>query len=680
VIDERPTDERPTYEQPTTDDLELLLSALPPHVRQPLDTIEHRDELLEIVMDLGREPEARFAGREVLLSDKEVTPEHLDYVVARIGDFGDDNRAGIPRTLHRISAIRNRKGTVVGLTCRVGRSVLGTMEIIRDLVESGKSILILGKPGVGKTTLLREVARVLADDFKQRVIIVDTSNEIAGDGDIPHPGIGRARRMQVPTPDRQHAVMIEAVENHMPEVIVIDEIGTELEAEAARTIAERGVQLVGTAHGNTLENLLLNPTLSDLVGGIQPVTLGDEEARRRGTQKTVLERKAPPTFDVLVEMQERQRVVVHRDVAETVDAVLRGQALAVEMRWRRPDGQVERHLEVPGRFGTAGGGLGDGRGRRHGSRGRGFDHELEGPRLDRSPRATLTERLERQERLDRHERADRADRAEFAPSRRSWSDYAEPRWAGGAGPLPSPSPGAQEVVPEGAREAEPDGRPSPVGRAGEAEGAPAPSDRERVPSGDAVRAATDAAATRIAEAVDAVEGQEGRFRRTGPTLRPVKVYPFGVNRDRLEEAIATLRVPVTITKELRDADVVMTLKNHYRRSPGPVQDAVETGKPVFILKSNTTAQIQQSLETLYALETADPPRDLEDLVLRETQDAINRVLHTAQPVELPPQNAYIRRLQHQLAERFQVGSRSTGREPHRRVKLYRLGTERDRWS
>jgi stage III sporulation protein SpoIIIAA len=676
VIDERPTDERPTYEQPTTDDLELLLSALPPHVRQPLDTIEHRDDLLEIVMDLGREPEARFAGREVLLSDKEVNPEDLDYVVARIGDFGDDNRAGIPRTLHRISAIRNRKGTVVGLTCRVGRSVLGTMEIIRDLVESGKSILILGKPGVGKTTLLREVARVLADDFKQRVIIVDTSNEIAGDGDIPHPGIGRSRRMQVPTPDRQHAVMIEAVENHMPEVIVIDEIGTELEAEAARTIAERGVQLVGTAHGNTLENLLLNPTLSDLVGGIQPVTLGDEEARRRGTQKTVLERKAPPTFDVLVEMQERQRVVVHRDVAETVDAVLRGQALAVEMRWRRPDGQVERHLEVPGRFGTAGSGLGDGRGRRHGGRGRGFDHELEGPRLDRSPRATLTERLERQERLDRHERA---DRAELAHPRRSWSDYAEPRWAGGAGPLPSPSPGAQEALPEGARTGragEPEGDSVPLrGRhavghpLGEPEGAGAPSGADTLPSGDAVRVAADA-----------VEGQEGRFRRTGPTLRPVKVYPFGVNRDRLEEAIATLRVPVTITKELRDADVVMTLKNHYRRSPGPVQDAVETGKPVFILKSNTTAQIQQSLETLYALETADPPRDLEDLVLRETQDAINRVLHTAQPVELPPQNAYIRRLQHQLAERFQVGSRSTGREPHRRVKLYRLGTERDRWS
>src|SRR3989442_2470881 len=186
------------------------------------------------------------------------------------------------------------------LTLRVGRAVYGTMEIIRDVVEAGRSILLLGKPGVGKTTLLREVARVLADEMGKRVVIVDTSNEIAGDGDIPHPGIGRARRMQVATPSLQHAVMIEAVENHMPEVVVIDEIGTEQEAAAARTIAERGVQLIATAHGNTLENLMLNPTLSDLVGGIQTVTLSDEEARRRGTQKSVLERKAPPTFQTLV--------------------------------------------------------------------------------------------------------------------------------------------------------------------------------------------------------------------------------------------------------------------------------------------------------------------------------------------------------------------------------------------
>ncbi len=348
------------YEQASADDLDLLLGTLPPHIRAPLQQLESEGDLLEVVLDLGRRPEARLSGgdstpgqghgryREAALSDEEVTAQDLDYVVSRIGAFGGDNRAGIPRTLHRISAIRNRRGEVVGLTCRVGRSVAGTVEILRDLVEGGRSVLILGRPGVGKTTLLREVGRVLADEVAKRVIIVDTSNEIAGDGDIPHPGIGRARRMQVPAPERQHGVMIEAVENHMPEVIVIDEIGTELEAAAARTIAERGVQLVGTAHGNTLENLLMNPTLSDLVGGIQPVTLGDEEARRRGTQKTVLERKGPPTFDVLVEMRARQQVAVHRDVAETVDALLRGAPAAVEVRTRTDDGTVERKLEVPG--------------------------------------------------------------------------------------------------------------------------------------------------------------------------------------------------------------------------------------------------------------------------------------------------------------------------------------------
>ncbi|MEE8471380.1 MAG: AAA family ATPase, partial [Dehalococcoidia bacterium] len=257
-----------------SDDLDALLGALPPHISEPVQEGGDRSELMEVVMDLGRQPEARYLEREAVLSSKEVTAEDIDYVVSRIAPFGDDNRAGIERTLHRISAIRNRKGRILGLSCRVGRAVFGTIGLIRDLVESGQSILLLGRPGVGKTTMLREVARVLADDFRRRVIIVDTSNEIGGDGDIPHPAIGRARRMQVSTPARQHAVMIEAVENHMPEVVIIDEIGTELEAQAARTIAERGVQLVGTAHGNTLDNLMMNPTLSDLVGGIQTVTLG----------------------------------------------------------------------------------------------------------------------------------------------------------------------------------------------------------------------------------------------------------------------------------------------------------------------------------------------------------------------------------------------------------------------
>jgi len=333
-----------------TDDLDLLLDALPPRIRLAVRK-QGIENLLEIVLDLGRLPEARYADAAEDLDQEPVTAEDLAYVVGRIGDFGDDNRAGIERTLHRISAIRNRRGEVVGLTCRVGRAVKGTVALIRDVIEQGQSILILGRPGVGKTTLLREAARVLADELGKRVVVVDTSNEIAGDGDIPHPGIGRARRMQVAHPAEQHAVMIEAVENHMPEVIVIDEIGTELEAQAARTIAERGVQLVGTAHGRTLDNLLLNPTLADLVGGIQAVTLGDEEARRRGTQKTVLERKAPPTFDVLVEQEERHLVGIHLDLAAAVDALLRGEAPMRTMRERLPDGSIRQWKEHAARMG-----------------------------------------------------------------------------------------------------------------------------------------------------------------------------------------------------------------------------------------------------------------------------------------------------------------------------------------
>jgi len=283
----------------------------------------------------------------MLLNSKEVTEKDIDHVTSHIGSFGDDNRAGIERTLHRISAIRNRQGLIVGLTCRVGRAISGTIQVIEDLITSGKSVMLLGRPGVGKTTMLREIARVLADDFKKRAIIVDTSNEIAGDGDIPHPAIGHSRRMQVATPTQQHAIMIEAVENHMPEVIIIDEMGTELEAQAARTIAERGVQLVGTAHGNTLENLIMNPTLSDLIGGIQSVTLGDDEARRRGTQKSILERMSQPTFDIVVEIQDWDRVAIHPDVGQAVDDTLRDRPVVTEIRWLDETGEVIKEKVEP---------------------------------------------------------------------------------------------------------------------------------------------------------------------------------------------------------------------------------------------------------------------------------------------------------------------------------------------
>jgi stage III sporulation protein SpoIIIAA len=503
------------------DDIEALLAVLPPHIYQGIRRADRLNELLEIVMDLGREPEARFPGHELVLSNKPVSFEDIEHVIARIGAFGEDNRAGIERTLHRISAIRNRAGLIVGLTLRVGRAVYGTISIIRDIVESGQSILLLGRPGVGKTTMLREVARVLADDFRKRVVIVDTSNEIGGDGDIPHPAIGRARRMQVPSPSRQHAVMIEAVENHMPEVIIIDEIGTELEAAAARTIAERGVQLVGTAHGNTLDNLLQNPTLSDLIGGIQAVTLSDEEARRRGTQKTVLERKAPPTFNVVVEIIDWYHVTVHRNVAETVDNMLRGYPVDGEIRTRTPEGEI----------------------------------------------------VVREQRIGRTESA-------------------------------APTPHAAPVS-----------RPT-------------------------------------------VETQN----------QPLRVFPFGISRNRLEQAIRELRVPVTITNRINDADLVMTLKNYYRRKAPAVREAELAGVPVYVLRNNTTAQMENCLAGIYNLSPSE--RDPTTAALEEAENAIGQVLNYARTVELSPQSAHIRRQQHALAERYNVGSRSYGKEPNRRVLFF----------
>lgn len=315
------------------DDLNQLLDILPEFISNPLRDYPKQEQLIEVVLDIGRRPEARFSdGSTCYLSYRTIIWQDLDFILKRLGKFSGDNRAGIEKTLHRISSLRNRQGSVIGLTCRIGRAIFGTVSIIRDLLENKKSILLLGRPGVGKTTAIREIARVLSDGMKKRVIIIDTSNEIAGDGDLPHPSIGKARRMQVSMPQNQHQVMIEAVENHMPEIIIIDEIGTELEAEAARTIAERGVQLVGTAHGNALENLIKNPTITDLIGGVQYVTLGDEEAKRRGSSKSILERKAPPTFEVAVEIHDPKTWVIHEDIEQSVDLLLQGQTPPLQKR------------------------------------------------------------------------------------------------------------------------------------------------------------------------------------------------------------------------------------------------------------------------------------------------------------------------------------------------------------
>ena len=327
------------------DDLDRLLEILPDFVRHSLEKHPDNKSLIEIVMDLGRRPEARFPLGPQYLSYQTISWQDLDFSIGRIGHFSGDNRSGIERTLHRISSIRNRQGNIIGLTCRVGRAIFGTNSIIRDLLEKGQSLLLLGRPGVGKTTAIREIARILADEMEKRVVIIDTSNEIAGDGDIPHPAIGRARRMQVNHPDNQHQVMIEAVENHMPEVIIIDEIGTELEALAARTISERGVQLVGTAHGNYLNSLIKNPTLSDLIGGIQHVTLGDDEAKRRGSQKSILERRASPAFQVAVEIHERNNWIVHEKVDEQVDQILHGSPLLIQRRKFNLDGSISIQCE-----------------------------------------------------------------------------------------------------------------------------------------------------------------------------------------------------------------------------------------------------------------------------------------------------------------------------------------------
>jgi len=538
--------------QKITDDLDLLLDVLPPHISTIVRELNDSDNLLEIVMDLGRLPKARFVQREAVLSDKEVTYEDINAITKSISEFDDDNRAGIERTLHRISAIRNRHRDVVGLTFRIGRAVYGTSDIIQDLIESGSSILILGRPGVGKTTILREAARILADSA--RVIIVDTSNEIGGDGDVPHPAIGAARRMQVAQPSLQHEVMIEAVENHNPEVIVIDEIGRELEAMAARTIAERGVQLIGTAHGNTLENLLLNPTLSDLVGGIESVTLSDDEARRRGTQKTVLERRAPPTFDVLVEIQGRNRIAVQSDVSAAVDSLLRGYPLPPEIRYRDDENKI--HTQKPS-----------------------------APKVSTAAQALS--------------RTTQRDTAPF-----------------------SRSTGSQRQQ-KGGRQ------------------------------------------------IDTLEESLEMVERERQALKPVDIYPYGVARNRLLQAAKQLKVPAKVVRNLKEADALLTLRRYYRERQQPVTEAEQRGLPIFVLRSNTSQQMEQFLVDLFNLSDVNGKSGQENAMVDQTQAAIEAVLNGERWVDLAPASSTIRRLQHEMVRQADLVSHSYGKEPNRHVRIFR---------
>nr|YP_010986161.1 hypothetical protein NDC12_pgp057 [Polyopes affinis]WOL37079.1 hypothetical protein [Polyopes affinis] len=554
------------------DDLDKLLETLPDFICQPLTKHNKRKYLIEVVMDLGRRPEARFPDGPEYLSNQIISWQDLDYCIKRIGNFSGDNRSGIERTLHRISSIRNRKGNIVGLTCRVGRAIFGTISIIRDLLEKGQSLLLLGKPGVGKTTAIREVARVLADEMEKRVVIIDTSNEIAGDGDIPHPAIGRARRMQVARPELQHQVMIEAVENHMPEVIIIDEIGTELEALAARTIAERGVQLVGTAHGNYLESLIKNPTLSDLIGGIQYVTLGDEEAKRRGSQKSILERKAVPAFQVAIEIHERDNWIVHEKVDETVDQILQGGMLFIQSRKFSNNGSIRIHCE----------------------------------------QSSLTN---------------------FVPL---------------------------------------------------------------MNSSNSIRSRNSRTLNHLRHSYklqDLLYPQEKKQRKINSSSKIYKkdtinnydyktflLYAYSISLQQIEATISTLQLPITITRNLVKADVILALRSNVKQNTKLRQVAKSRKITIYTIQSSTIPNISRALKQMLHLGKTSSLNwqqfcyyrsYTEIIALIEVRMALEKiVIIKKQSVELLPRLANIRKLQHQLIESYNLRSRSFGEEPYRSLRIY----------
>lgn len=592
-----------------TDDLDQLLDSLPDSLRTILEQHPQRDVLVEVVMDLGRLPEARFPGKTEYLLDTPVTRDDLQACIEKVGHFSGDNRAGLERTLHRISAIRNRSGEIIGLTCRVGRAVFGTIGMIRDLVETGRSILMLGRPGVGKTTALREIARILADEMDKRVVIIDTSNEIAGDGDIPHPAIGRARRMQVARPELQHQVMIEAVENHMPEVIVIDEIGTELEALAARTIAERGVQLVGTAHGNSIENLIKNPTLSDLVGGIQSVTLGDDEARRRGSQKSVLERKAPPTFEIAVEMLERQRWVVHGDVATTVDMLLRGRQPDYEVRSVAETGEITVTPESPER--------------RNRTQIRTLPLGHSSPPSREAPRS-----------------AGWRASGQMPPLRTASSSVVEhPRSA--PTPLPTPSSDQQQfeaLLDESLKHGALYGMDS----LGEGQGAG--------PNGEDLPLHVypyGVSRHQIEQVLQAMSLPLVITKDLDEADAVLALRSQVKNHSKLRHMAKNRQVPIYTVKSNTVPQIIRGLQRLLRLEPDRMQESLDL---TLFSQGNDGDELEALEEARLAVEQIVIPK--------------------GQPVELLPRSAKVRKMQHELVEHYRLKSSSFGEEPNRRLRIY----------
>nr|AGH27607.1 hypothetical protein 565 [Neopyropia yezoensis]QFZ66943.1 hypothetical protein PyyePp097 [Neopyropia yezoensis]WKD83438.1 hypothetical protein [Neopyropia yezoensis] len=559
------------------DDLDKLLEILPNFVKEPLQQHPNRNNLIEVVMDLGRRPEARFPDNPEYLSQRSISWQDLDYCVKKVGNFSGDNRAGIEKTLHRISSLRNREGSVIGLTCRVGRAVFGTISIIRDLLQQGDSILLLGKPGVGKTTAVREMARVLADEMEKRVVIIDTSNEIAGDGDIPHPAIGRARRMQVARPDLQHQVMIEAVENHMPEVIIIDEIGTELEALAARTIAERGVQLVGTAHGNHLESLIKNPTLADLIGGIQYVTLGDDEAKRRGTQKSILERKAEPAFQIAIEIHERNVWIVHNKVKETIDQILQGHQPFVQKRQIQANGRIlikcypSQSIEVlPVNISNA----------------RKSINAQQAPPV-------LQYRELRNKSLDLNKSQNR-DTSLLSTTFNA--------------PININKQSLQLEIPH------------------------------------------------------------------------QYLYAYSLSWQHITSVISSLDLPIILTKEIEKSDAILALRNQVKQNTKLRQIAKSKQIIIYTIQNSTVPQITRALRKILNIHTSSglnwvelcKNKNFDEIqALQEAKLAIETIiLNESSIVQLTPRSAYIRKMQHNLVDNYQLRARSFGEEPYRKLRIY----------